>query len=881
MGTEGIDVWPLSCRDDELARIDSEPKSGVLLVGDAGVGKSRLLAELATRESEGRRVVRVSATRSLASVPFGAFAGILATAPEDGAPFDVLQRVLRVFASAGPLEDVVLVVDDAHLLDDSSAGLVVLVAQSGARVLASARSREPAPDAVTRLWKDEHVRRIELDPLNEQQLGELLNAVLGNPVDGRTRHQLFEATRGNLLFLRELVRDALVRETLIERSGVWSWTTLATDAPSVRDLIFDRLASVSYQARQIVDLLAVAEPLGASLISDLCSAEALAEAERAGVVTWKTSRERRELRLVHPLYAEVVRESLGATARAGLALTVANRLAACGARRHDDRLRIAVLRLDAGQPGNAEELNGATRDAFIRADTVLGERLARAAMAAGGSLDSAILLGDVLYWSGRHDEVIELLRPLIDAPPKIATAAVIHVASSLYWGLGRFEEADAWLDRGADAVGMPYALELIGQRAQMLMFAGRAVESIELGRTVLDNSESSADARLRAYSGLLSSAASCGRLAEVDNEIPLAMALVSQTGSDMAYASGGVIVGMFISHMFGGGLDQVDVLAHALHGDALRRVDDPFRGVWAFLLGRSALAQGRLAEASVRLREAAAHLRDRDPGGMLPWAFAALAQTLGASSDAVGAQQAVVDLDATRRHAMHNIDVDIELGRAWAAAARGERSLARELAEKIGRSLMDDGLLATGAFALHDALRLGAEPQTLVDDLDRAAESCDGLVVQAFATHVHALTDADIDSLLEAGEQFATAGWNLHAAECAAGASGMAAEQGLKVRQREAAVRSAELASGCGAALTPMLETLAGKSALGSLTRREQEIALMAARGLSKREIAETLFLSPRTIGNHINHVYSKLGISSRDELRAVVGVSSPLTPTS
>jgi DNA-binding CsgD family transcriptional regulator len=50
----------------------------------------------------------------------------------------------------------------------------------------------------------------------------------------------------------------------------------------------------------------------------------------------------------------------------------------------------------------------------------------------------------------------------------------------------------------------------------------------------------------------------------------------------------------------------------------------------------------------------------------------------------------------------------------------------------------------------------------------------------------------------------------------------------------------------------------------------------MAARGLSKREIAETLLLSPRTIGNHINHVYSKLGISSRDELRVVVGISSP-----
>jgi DNA-binding CsgD family transcriptional regulator len=186
---------------------------------------------------------------------------------------------------------------------------------------------------------------------------------------------------------------------------------------------------------------------------------------------------------------------------------------------------------------------------------------------------------------------------------------------------------------------------------------------------------------------------------------------------------------------------------------------------------------------------------------------------------------------------------------------------------------MDDGQAATAALALHDALRLGADAQPLVDDLDRAALLCDGIVIEAFAAHAHALLEADVAALLDTAERFESAGWRLHAAECAAGASRLAADQGLKTRQREAAIRSAELASGCGAALTPMLETLVGKSALGSLTRREQEIALMAARGLSKREIAETLFLSPRTIGNHINHVYAKLGISSREELRAAVGV--------
>jgi len=65
------------------------------------------------------------------------------------------------------------------------------------------------------------------------------------------------------------------------------------------------------------------------------------------------------------------------------------------------------------------------------------------------------------------------------------------------------------------------------------------------------------------------------------------------------------------------------------------------------------------------------------------------------------------------------------------------------------------------------------------------------------------------------------------------------------------------------------------RPALASLTRREQEVALLAAQGMSKREIADTLFLSVRTIGNHINHVYTKLGIGSREELRLALHVTA------
>jgi DNA-binding CsgD family transcriptional regulator len=48
------------------------------------------------------------------------------------------------------------------------------------------------------------------------------------------------------------------------------------------------------------------------------------------------------------------------------------------------------------------------------------------------------------------------------------------------------------------------------------------------------------------------------------------------------------------------------------------------------------------------------------------------------------------------------------------------------------------------------------------------------------------------------------------------------------------------------------------------LTAREVEVLRLAARGLSNKEIAERLVISPKTAGNHIEHIYTKIGISNR-----------------
>ena len=55
------------------------------------------------------------------------------------------------------------------------------------------------------------------------------------------------------------------------------------------------------------------------------------------------------------------------------------------------------------------------------------------------------------------------------------------------------------------------------------------------------------------------------------------------------------------------------------------------------------------------------------------------------------------------------------------------------------------------------------------------------------------------------------------------------------------------------------------------LTAREREIANLAAAGLSSKEIASRLVVSARTVDNHLQRVYSKLGITGRDELPNVL----------
>src|ERR1700749_3366763 len=153
-------AWRMTGRAAELAQLDSAigagSTGGMVLAGPAGAGKTRLLREALHRASRaGRDVVQVAATRCTAAIPFGAVAGLVAPGGPAGPPWELLRRATDYLTRPASQAPLVVGADDVHLLDPESAALLHhLVLHGAVFLLAAVQAGEPAPDAVTSLWKD-------------------------------------------------------------------------------------------------------------------------------------------------------------------------------------------------------------------------------------------------------------------------------------------------------------------------------------------------------------------------------------------------------------------------------------------------------------------------------------------------------------------------------------------------------------------------------------------------------------------------------------------------------------------------------------------------------------------------------------------------------
>ena len=186
--------WSFVGRAAELNRLiaaaTDEGARGLIYSGSAGIGKSRLLREgMAQIDTDRYAVWGASANIATAGLPFGGLAQVLpADQPAGLSPAGLLRWAVEALHQQAAGRPIVLAIDDAHLLDPSSAALVYLVARSEqATVLGTLRSGEQVPLPIRALWTDDLVDHAELAPMAMDDVADLLAEMLGGPVESPPR----------------------------------------------------------------------------------------------------------------------------------------------------------------------------------------------------------------------------------------------------------------------------------------------------------------------------------------------------------------------------------------------------------------------------------------------------------------------------------------------------------------------------------------------------------------------------------------------------------------------------------------------------------------------------------------------------------------------
>ncbi len=869
-------AWPLVGRRAELEALSAvfgdTHAGGVVLAGAAGIGKTRLAREALMRAKAAEWDVEwLVATRAAASIPFGVVSHLLPPAERLGDDrLDTLRRAAELLAERSRGRQLILGVDDAHLLDDASAALVHQLAFRGlAVVVATVRTGEPAPDWVMALWKDGLARRLDLSPLSPATTAELLDHALGGPVDGVTRKEVLRVSEGNPLYLRELILGGLESGALRQLDGVWRWTGGLAGATRLAEVVEARLGAVDETARAAVELVAWGEPLAVQVLERLIDKDAVQAAEGGGLLVLERSGRRALTRLAHPLYGEVLRATLPLSRVRAVAERLAVAFDASALRRRDDLLRVGAWQLEAGVATRPALLLEAARQAAARFDHELTERLARAAVDAGGGPTAVRVLAETLEWQGRHAEAVAVM----DGEPPAQGAERARWASiragNLYWGLERTAEAEEILRQAA--VAGEGGEEAVAMLAWILLFDGRLPEAVAVAGRVLDQPEAPGQALVWAATAAVPALGSLGRLGEALAAADRGLAVARAQSEDLPWGETQLSLVRCQVLLGAGRLAEARAIAEAGYQAAVADRSSERTGGWAGFRGLVAKAEGRIATAEASLREAVALLDEQDPYRFMRWCLAELASVAALAGNQEAAAGWLDRADARAGEANRFFDPWVELDRAWVAAAAGELTRAVDLATRAADMARASKQFTFEAVALYDVARLGA-PGSVRRRLEELAGLLEGRLAAVLASSAVALAAEDGAALDRVGAAFQDLGALLLAVEAKAAAARAHRAAGRDASANASQEQAAALAAACQGARTPGLGPAMPVSVL---TPREREVAMLAAAHTSSREIATRLHLSVRTVDNHLGRVYAKLGVSSRAQLATLLEVGA------
>ncbi|MER7819156.1 LuxR C-terminal-related transcriptional regulator [Streptomyces sp. NPDC096153] len=881
MNAQNLSRWPLAGREDELAgfgRSWGEPRCRAVVVsGPAGVGKSRLAEECLSRVAgEGWKAATVTATAVAATVPLGAIGHLIPAQVNLSDPVKGFAAVAG--ALAGPRRDRrwAILVDDMHLLDAASAVLLRQLLDSRlVRLIGTVRTGEPVGDAVEGLTGGDGTHRIDLAAFSVRQTEQVLQAALRGPVGRRALHELHTACGGNALYLRELVLGALASGTLVSEGEIWELAKGAMSAtPKLSELIGRRLAAADPGARLVLELLALCEPLSLADAQAASSLETITRLEAAGLVRVASSRRRTTVALAHPLYGEVLQAGLPTLRRRELLLTQASRTQAHGARRREDALHLATWQLAATGTADPALLSQASILARHAHDYQTVVTLLQALPEDHRTYASCLLHGDALsqlgYWEQADDLLVQAQTHALKEDEQVAAALVR--TWNLFWSSARTEHAlqanESVLRKITGQAGRHL---LLLNEASLRTVSGQPDQGLALLEDLENEAKDAPDINVWAVAAMCKTAglAFLGRIDEAvawGEHVYDTHAQIDKQEAGLHPA--GQLNPVMVALADAGQLSTAREIAEKTLAD-LMSADVPQTWVMTVhLRGRTEWLAGDAAAARRWHAEAIAQARAQNLIRPLFIAWAGLAAAAAVLGDLDAAEAALAEMRAYPPMGIFAGEED--LGQAWLHAARGDLARARTVLTDAAGRARETGHVTSEMLLLTDIARLGGAKE-VADRLADLAQVCDGAFASARAHLAAALATNEAHQLQDAASELEAIGAYLLAAEAATTAAA-AWQQAGNTRRATAATNQAQAcAAHCPGARTPLLVTA---EAVSPLTKREREIALLAAAGTSSKDIAQALHLSVRTVDNHLQRAYVKLGVSSRRELTETFGTA-------
>jgi DNA-binding CsgD family transcriptional regulator len=890
--------------------LDSAPNdpSALVIAGDAGIGKTTLWLDALRRAGErGFRVLAARAAAAESVLAYTTLGDLLAgvddsmwadlPAPQRQALDAALLRhrdnardtdaravaaaflaVINGLAAQGP---VVVAIDDLQWLDTSTANVVSFAARrlpSGVALLCTTRAEDaasrlqlPGPDAV---------RRIQLQPMTLGELHQVLASRLGGSVTRPTLLRIHEIAGGNPFYALELAREISTR-TADTRAGL---------PGSLADLVRTRIGRVSAGAEDaLLAMASLADPT-VQLVAQATDtapdrlAELLEEAEAHAVVAIDGNR----VRFTHPVLAHGVYSGAAPRRRRAMHRRLAELVT-----EPELRARHLALSDTSGEPQTLDALDTAAEIARSRGAPAAAAELLELAIGLGGDTPERRIRSAAFHFNaGDAAQARTLLERTIEqlAAPKLRAEALCLLG---LWSLldGSSDVAAGLFERALGDVGDNLAL-----RAQILVplsFAQLNVGQLESAERYVEDAVTTAtgcgqpELLSQALSMrvlvhfLLGHGVDTGGLKRAleleDRQAPIS-ALLRPT-----VQSAELLMGT-------GQLEQARMELQAIRRRYIERGEESELMIVAFHSGLSEMWRADFAEAALIAEDAMdrALLLEGD----LPLSVALMLRGLlavyvghehDARRDATEALAICQRCDSPQLVTVWPITalgfLEVSLGNYQAAIAALEPLLPEIMAAPEATEIFVAGFVPDAAEAMISLGRLDdAEP--LIGALERNGSRLDRAWMLAMGARCRAMLLAgrgDLNAATAAAETAMTEHERLPMPFERARTQLLLGQLQRRQRHRDIAAATLSDALQTFERLGTMLwadrvraelgRGMSGRRRAEGLTASEHRVAELAASGMTNKDIAAALFISPKTVEVNLSRIYRKLNIRSRVEL--------------